>query len=194
MKVKIVFIYSLIFLTQLIASCLPCTCDAPQTFNVVYESVIVRAFDTSGFNAAEVMDSVHRNAFGMSVSVNFETLSISSAPKKIQGFGFSAALACTCDDDEFNFIDPIDRLDIKVMDVLTNEEVDVSDSFVTFDYLGNETSLDKFFDTIEEEQDGFQFELMSSEKIPNSSVFIITVYLDSGLTLTKETGQINFID
>jgi hypothetical protein len=54
--------------------------------------------------------------------------------------------------------------------------------------------LEQFFIEREEWHDGFQFQLVNWDSIPNSAVFTAKAYLESGQLFLQETEQINFFD
>lgn len=180
----------LIFLIQFLASCDWCNCN-PQTYEVEYDSIKITPWNTAGFGAIEVTDSVYRNAFGITMAMNFE-------PKKVSqirhNFGFSGAYACDCDGDQYNFVDPIDYAEIFMTDVVNDEQVNVTELFGAYGNSGELISLTELFSIRQEWYDGFQFELIEFDSVPTSVVFSVTVYLESGKMFSEETQQINFHD
>ncbi len=195
MNTKSVTVLISIFAIQFVTSCVyRCTCDDSVTYEVIYESITVTPWNTSGFNASEeVTDSVYRNAFGITLSVNFEPKEVSCSQT---GFGFSKAMAwsCSCPDDEYTFVDPIAYAEVFVTNVDTNEQIEVSSLFGTYGYDNELISLDELFDIRQEWHDGFQFELINFDSIPSSAIFTVNVYLQSGMKFTEQTQQINFYD
>ena len=189
MNTKSVIALISIFFIQFVMSC--CTCDEPVTYKVEYDGITVTPWNTAGFNATKVMDTVYRNAFGLTLSVNFEQYKISSL---YNNFGLSAALACSCADDEYNYINPIDYAEIYVTNVSTNEQQNVTEYFGAYNYSSELISLAELFSIREEWHDGFQFELIDFDAIPSSAVFTVNVYLESGTRFSEQTQQIKFHD
>ncbi|MCP4460371.1 MAG: hypothetical protein GY816_20465 [Cytophagales bacterium] len=191
MNSKSIIAFVSIFLIQFVMSCNPCKCDDAITYEVEYDGITITPWNTSGFGATEVIDTVYRNSFGITLSVNFEPRKVSRIPKN---FGFSAALACDCIGDEYNFIDPIDNAEIYVTDVSTDEQQDITELFGAYGFSGELISLSELFSIQEEWHDGFQFELIDFDSIPSTAFFTVIVYLESGIRLSEQTQQINFHD
>ena len=182
-----------IFFIQFLASCVSCDCN-PQSFQVEYDGITLTTWNTAGFSAEEVSDTVYRNVFGLTLSVNFEPKKVSQI---LNNFGFSRAYACDCIGDEYIYVDPIDYAEIFMTDVATNELHDVTDFFGAYGYSRELISLAELF-SIQREwrewRDGFEFELVEFDSIPSSVVFSVNVYLESGLMFFEQTQQINFYD
>lgn len=178
-----------IFTIQFLSSCVPCKCGDAVTYEVEYDGITVVPWDTAGFGLAEVTDSVYRNAFGLTLSVNFEPRKVSQIQSN---FGFSGAYACDCVGDQFNFIDPIANVEIFMTDVSNDEQQDVTNLFGVYGYSGELISLAELFANREQWHDGFQFELVEFDEIPTSVVFTVNVHLESGKVFSELTQQINF--
>jgi hypothetical protein len=179
-----------IFIIQFLASCGWCDCN-PQSYEVEYDGITIIPWNTAGFNATEVTDTVYRNAFGLTVSVNFEPKKVSQI---MSNFGFSGAYACDCDGDEYNFVDPIDHAEIFMTDVTNDEKINVTEFFGAHGYSAELISLAELFSIRQEWHNGFQFELIEFDSIPASVVFSVNVYLASGIMFSEQTQRINFHD
>lgn len=191
MNSKSIIVLVSIFVLQSITSCIPCKCDPPATYEVTYDSITIIPWNTSGFNATEVADVAYRNAFGLSLTANFE-------PQKIAchslGLGFSAAMACSCADDKYLFNNPVAYADIFMTDLANGEQTEVSALFGAYGYGDELITLEELFEIRQEWHDGFQFELTTFEDVPDAVTFTVDLYLESGIKFTEQTKEINFID
>lgn len=185
-------VLALIFVFQLTVSCF-CDCPGPKTYEVVYNDVSVVGHDTSGFGSEEVLaDSVYKNAFGLTVSVNFDLNKISASDHRPFSL-FNSAFACDCVGDEHRFSDPIDYVAIYAIDTETQDRTEVTDYFSTYGYDNSGLiSLDELFENRAEWHDGFQFELVDFDSIPNTAIFVAEAYLESGNMFIDSTTQVNF--
>lgn len=192
---KTIIVLGLIYLIQFTISCIPCDCNPPQTFEIIYYDITVTAYNTAGYQNNIVEDTIYKNAFGLTVTVDFDLITIAKLmnPKGKAGFNIATAWSCSCVEDKFEYTDPIDRIEIFVIDPKTQETVEITNNFAIYEYSKEELiSLEEFFNNREDWHDGFQFELVEFELIPNSTVFRVDIYLESGTRFTKETDQINF--
>jgi hypothetical protein len=176
---------------QLITSCFP-TCGDPGIYENIYNSVWIEAYDNSGFYSKPIVDSVYKNAFGLSVGLNFETNQIGMNTLQFNSL-FSSAFANECESPTFTYPDPVKLVLIYVTNTQTGEKTDASSYFGMEDYYGNELiTLEQFFIQREEWHDGFQFQLVNWDSIPNSAIFTAEAYLESGIVFMNQTKQINF--
>ncbi len=183
-----------IFLFQLFGSCFPtCECPKSEKFQVHYNSASIIAYNTIGPNKEVVKDSVHKNAFGIELSVLSDRIKISSAEKPLQNLGFSAAMACSCVGDVHEYPDPISNIKIYFIGNDTEEKIDVTSNFMSYAYYENKPiSLDEYFKEKVYELNGFQIDLVAYQEIPDSAVFVVDVLLESGKILSEQTQIINF--
>ena len=197
MNKKITSIF-LIYLVQfLVTSCIlppPCGCEPFKTFERIYHDLELKAWDTSGFQIAEVTDSVHKNSFGLSISVVFELNQIAYLKPKLNwnSFGFTSAYACSCEPDEYINVDPITSIEIIVTNSENQEVTDVTDNFTTYGYDGEQLTIKELFKNRAEWHDGFQIEMTEYDNVPNSAIFIVKIFLESGIELIEQTQEINF--
>jgi len=190
-KVKVLlFLYVFQFI---ISSCTDCHCNSAN-YDKVYNDLELRAWDTSGFQNSEITDltPVSKNGFGLSVSVLFELNEVALNKVKWHSLGFASAYACDCPSDTYNIDDPIDTIQIMVLDTNTQSEFDITSQFRTKSHNGDEITLDALFENLADWQDGFQFDLKIEDNIPNAAIFTVKIYLESGIELVKQTPQINF--
>jgi hypothetical protein len=180
------------FIIQLIISCIFCTCDDAVTYEVNYNSVEITPMNTAGFSNEIVNDSVYKNAFGISILIHSDHTLINSVSNNYT-LGFSTALACSCEDDTYIYPDPVSHVYIFIIDTETNERTNVTDYFGMPVGNNEHVSLKQFFNERAYWHDGFQFELVNFNPIPNSVIFVTEAYLESGKMFTNETKQINFI-
>jgi len=194
MKNKVWIVLSVIFTFQFIVSC--CNCDPVQTFENQYDDVTVVAYDTSGFSVEEVNGEVYKNAFGLGVMVNFETIKVSSAINMFAPMGFGTALAFSCDciGDEFLYPDPLTKLVIYSIDPVSLEKIDVTENFKMPSYDDQLISVDEFFKQRAVWHDGFQLTLVNYENLDDEVIFEAEVFLESGKSFKKQTAIIKFIN
>ena len=192
---KTFIVLGLIYLVQFAISCIPCDCPGAETFEIDYYDLKVQAYNTAGFHDDIVEDTIYKNALGLIVTVEFDLINIAQLNSTEPSFCFNygALWACSCVEDEFQYPDPIDRMEVFVSNVQTLETVEVTSSFSIYEYSKEELiSLEEFFNNRENWHDGFQFELTEFDLIPNSAIFTVDTYLKSGVKFTKKTEQINF--
>jgi len=196
MKNKVLIILSAMFLSQMFFSCWGCDCSAPSTFENNYTDVSIIPYDTSGFNPEIVVNKAYKNAFGLGISVIFEPIKISYNLKIFSDLGFTSAMAfsCDCETDKYIYPDPIDYMNIYIIDTQTEQKIDITDKFKIYFYSNELISLNEFFEQRENWHDGFQIELVEFESIPNSVIFIAEIFLESGKTFSNQTEIINFYE
>ena len=181
-----------LYLLQFTIACDPCDCPTPSTYERTYNDVLVKAWDTSGFQTKEVDGKVNKNAFGLTISVEFELEKIAHH-KTHNSFGFGSAIACSCSSDKYINVDPIVSIEILVTNRDTNEINTVTDLFKTNGYYNDKPiTLTELFKNKEEWRDGFQLDLVAYETIPDNSIFTVKAFLKSGIMLSKQTKEINF--
>ena len=73
----------------------------------------LKTWDTSGFQNAEVFDSVNKNSFGLTVSVELNQIAYLKSRLDFSSFGFASAYTCSCPPDEYINVDPIDHYQIR---------------------------------------------------------------------------------
>ena len=73
----------------------------------------LKTWDISGFQNAEVFDSVNKNSFGLTVSVELNQIAYLKSRLDFSSFGFASAYACSCPPDEYINVDPIDHYQIR---------------------------------------------------------------------------------
>ena len=73
----------------------------------------LKTWDTSGFQNAEVFDSVNKNSFGLTVSVELKQIAYLKSRLDFSSFGFASAYACSCPPDEYINADPFDHYQIR---------------------------------------------------------------------------------
>jgi len=191
MKNKVIIILTLMFLSSTIISC--CDCADPVTYEKVYNAVEITPYDLSGFSPMVATESVYRNAFGLTLSVNAENKIY--AQKVNLGFNSALALqACDCVGDKYIYSDPISNIKIYMKDQLEGQQTDVSDLFRIYSYSNELISLEEFMKERKEWHDGFQIELVNHDSLPNAVIFIAEVILESGNSILNQTEFVNFID
>lgn len=192
MKLKVLAVGGILILSQIVISCI-CNCPKWSTFEHRYKGVSVTAYDTSGFNPVEANGKVYKNAFGLGISVNFDSTPVASLARNCN-IGFAQATACSCPDDEFLYPDPIENMRIKIHDLDNDKIVDVTSLFRMRSYDDEVITVEQFFEQRAEWHDGFQTELSEYETMPNSVVFIVGISLESGKTFENQTDEIRFFE
>lgn len=188
---KGILVLVVLFSIQVLISCIFCNCNDPETYSITYTSVNVTPINTSGFTDKEVTDSVYKNAFGLSVYMNSDFTIMHTAIPNFT-LGFSTVMACSCEDNTYIYADPLDYISILMIDSETEQITNVSQNFRVQSYYSELITLEQLFAERENWYDGFQFELIDFETIPNSVIFRVEAYLESGTLFTSETQQINF--
>lgn len=195
MNKKLISLLLIYFFQFLATSCDPsCYCDPARTFERTYNELELKAWDTSGFQNEEVSDTVNRNSFGLTVSVEFDLNQIAYLKSRLDfsSFGFASAYACSCVPDEYINVDPIESIEIRVTDTQSLEITDVTTNFSTYDYNGEQIIISDFFENRANWNDGFQLDMTEYDNIPDSSIFEVKVILESGTELIEQTQEINF--
>lgn len=201
MKLKLIlrsllFIYSI----QLIfTSCDPCSCSPAETYRIDYNSISIKAWDTSGFVDTEienVNDGVSKNAFGISIYTEYEEIKIAQNNSKLNlntlGFAQANAFSCDCVPNTYLREDPVSSIEIWIQETSESKTIDVTDAFSIAQYDGTKLPVKDFFLNKEDWQNIFRIELSKSEKIPTTARFTINLYLQSGIQLSDTTHLINF--
>ena len=113
MKKKLISLLLIYFFQFLATSCHQCDCDSAKTFERTYNGLELKTWDTSGFQNAEVFDSVNKNSFGLTVSVELNQIAYLKSRLDFSSFGFASAYACSCPPDEYINVDPFDHYQIR---------------------------------------------------------------------------------
>ena len=198
MNKKVIIIFLIYFIPFIATSCFPsCDCEPIKTFERTYNNLEIQAWDTSGFQNEEAINSAKKNAFGLTISVQFELnqISFSRPMLDISSFGFTSAYAmsgCDCPADEYINSDPIVSIKINVTNLENQEIIDVTDNFTTYNYNGEQLTINELFEIREEWHDGFQVDMSEYDNIPDSSVFTVIILLESGTELIEQTQEITF--
>ena len=197
MNKKVITIFLIYFIPFLASSCFPCNCDPIRTFERTYNDLEIMAWDTSGFQNEEVINSTYKNAFGLTISVQFDLnqISYSKPILDMSSFGFTSAYAisdCDCPTDEYINLDPIVSIKINVTNLENQEIIDVTDNFTTYDYNGEQITIGELFENRADWHDGFQIDMTEFDNIPDSSIFTVKIILESGIELIEQTQEINF--
>ena len=97
----------LIYAFQFVMSCDErCYCLPAKTFEKTFKGFELKAWDTSGFQSEEVTNTVNKNSFGLTVSVQFNFNQISYRQSK---FDFSSFGFAKKDFSHTNDVNPVDR-------------------------------------------------------------------------------------
>lgn len=194
MNKKLLSLLLLYFFQFLATSCDPCDCSPSRTFERTYNGLELKAWDTAGFQNVEVSGNVNKNAFGLTVSVEFELHQIAYLKSRINfgSFGFTPAYACSCVPDEYINFDPIETIEIRVTDTQSLEISDVTANFTTNDYNGEQITISELFENRADWHDGFRLDMTEYDNIPNTSIFEVKIILNSGTELIEQTQEINF--
>lgn len=178
-----------------------CDCQGITKYNVVYSDVELTAWDTSKFQNKIVESTASKNAFGIEISVHHDYDQIAFFHKTYNtalraGFGFAYAWSCYCDEEHY-FPDPIASIRVDVMDVITQNEVDVTAHFTTNSYDDSALTVEALLEQYKEHKWSYlnwQLDLTNSTDIPDTAVFTLVVTLESGITFTQQTDEISFSD
>jgi len=185
----------LIYAFQFVMSCDErCYCLPAKTFEKTFKGFELKAWDTSGFQSEEVTNTVNKNSFGLTVSVQFDFNQISYHQSKFDfsSFGFASAYACSCAMDEYIDVDAIEAIKILVTDTKTQETSDVTANFTTYDHNREPISISGFFEKKVENQTDLQLDMTTYNDIPDTSIFEVILILASGNELIEQTREINF--
>ena len=174
-----------------------CDCELAKTFERKYNGLELKAWDTSRFQNVEVSDSPYKNAFGLTIYVEFELTQIAHFKPNLNlsSFGFASAYAiysCDCLPDEYINVDPIHTIEITVTNTENQEVTDVTDNFSTYRYNGERLTISELFENRDDFHNGFQIDMTEYDNIPNSSIFTVKIFLESGTELIEQTQEINF--
>ena len=185
----------LIYVFQFVTSCDErCYCPPAKTFEKTFKGFELKAWDTSGFQSEEVTNTVNKNSFGLTVSVQFDFNQIGYHQSKFDfsSFGFASAYACSCVMDEYVDVDAIEAIKILVTDTKTQETSDITANFTTYDHNREPISISGFFEKRVENQTDLQLDMTTYNDIPDTSIFEVILILASGNELIEQTQVINF--
>ncbi len=184
----------LIYVFQFVMSCDErCYCPPIKTFEKTFKGFELKAWDTSSFQSEEVTNTVNKNSFGLTVSIQFDFNQISYHQSKFDfsSFGFVSAYACICPLDKYIEVDTIEAIKILVTDTKTQETSDVTANFTTYDHNREPISISGFFEKMVNQTD-LQLDMTAYNDIPDTSIFEVILVLVSGNELIKQTQEINF--
>ncbi|WP_165750028.1 hypothetical protein [Cellulophaga sp. Z1A5H] len=173
----------------------PCNCDDASIFEVSYTAVDLTTYDTSGFQNSTSENDLYKNAFGLEIYVVAEENQIAENTPgiKLSGFGFNSALACSCEEPEYIYLDPLRDIEILVLDVNNQVTTDVIANFTVFDYYADSgVDLKEYFQARENWRVNFLVDLVHTDNIPDQAIFTINITLESGEVLTQKTNEIVF--
>ena len=197
MKKKFLSLLGLYAFQFLLTACV-CNCPAVKTFNSVHTGFDLQSWDTSGFNDTETESTTYKNAFGLSIYLDYsdEEATSSSINTSLSGFGFSSAYAwsCDCPFDIYLIPDPIVDVDIFVTNTITNERINITQNFESSNYYDDtKITVKELFQDLDRWNDNFRFDLIEFDNVPDSAVFTVSIKLDSGKELTQSTSKIEFL-
>ncbi|SDR84434.1 hypothetical protein SAMN05216503_1129 [Polaribacter sp. KT25b] len=193
---------SLLFLLQFLAtSCDPCSCGPIKTYERINKKLNIKSWDTSGFQNRETTEPVSKNSFGISIFIESELKQIAFTKSKINisSLGFSSAYACSCPPDKYINNTPVISIQILATNSLNSEVIDVTDNFSTYDNFGKQIAIKEYLENKEisnnyeyYSDDYFQLDMTKSDNIPDTTIFTIKIFLQSGEELIEKTQEINF--
>lgn len=196
MSKKFISLLLIYFFQFLMTSCVSCGCSIAKTFERTYNGLGLKAWDTSGFQNKEVSDTVHKNSFGLRVSVESDLNEIGYLKSRLDfsSFGFASVYACTCAPDEYITVDPIKFVEIRVTDTQSKELTDVTANFIAYNYYGEQITNSEFFKNgyTSDWDPTFQLEMIENDNIPDNSIFEVKIILESKTELIEQTQEINF--
>lgn len=196
MNKKIISLCLLYFFQLIASSCDPCNCDPAKTFERTDNGIELKAWNISGLQNEEISNPINKNSIGLSISIESELNQIVSSKSKLnfRAFGFASAyaLSCDCDPDIFINVDPIESILITVVDTETKEIRNITNNFTTYSFNYKELTIRELFEVKPDWHDGFQLDLTKYDNIPDASIFIVKIILQSGIELVEQTQEINF--
>jgi len=200
---KILVVFFSLFLFQVVYTACSCYGDrsAVSKYDTKYDSVSLSALNTLGFRNENIEGPISKYALGLDVYVytTIEKIAVNNAKYDNTVFGTSYATTpwpvggapCNVSPTTvFTKTDPIDHVEFIVIDAITNEKINVTDNFET--YLGQKyVTINEQIQSTEDLRSG-SYDLTRFDNIPNSAIFVINIYLKSGLVLSDKTQEINF--
>jgi hypothetical protein len=178
-----------------------CVCGPPGTFRITTQGLDLKAYQTQGFGIKPVIDSAFSIAFG--IQIDFKQLSERIALKANTGSDFfgNAAYACSCIGPSYEVPDPVNEINLYLINPLQGDTTLVSDKFRTNIFYGQEPiTLDSavfymnafkgnyytpaFF--------GFTLELVEPSLFSGSRQIQCVTKLKSGKVFTASTQNIYF--
>jgi hypothetical protein len=191
---KSIILLTLFFLLQTISSCFDC--PDIESYNVNYTGVKINAFNTAGFYDVAVMetDTIYKNAFGLTVGMIIEMEQTAQNFEKWNAFAFQSAAAMIndCPGPFYYYVDSIENLRIFASVSDTSEVYDYTQRFGTFDYAGNLISVEKLLEIRAEWHNGFQFQFIDFNEIPDKLIFSVEVTMESGNVYSAKTSTVHF--
>lgn len=186
---KIISFCFIFFFQFIITSC----CDCIETDSeLTYTGLNLSALNTRGFENKEILNSVPKNSFGLSIFFQDEIKDIASLQSKLnlKSLGFNAAYAFSCDClVNLIIVDPIVSINVFVKNMKTNEIIDVTNNFLDID---GKTINQIMAENNNDFYSQLNLDLVLLDTIPDASIFTVTAVLESGTELTKQTQLINF--
>ncbi|WP_066627760.1 hypothetical protein [Labilibacter marinus] len=195
---KVIYSLAVIFVLQtIISACDPCDCGDTGKYEKYYTGLDLEAWDTSGFSPKIVNDEVRKHSFGITFSVTSDLKRVASYNKNHSNsasFGFAPAMACDCVEPEYITVDLIHQIEITVINVENDEEIDVTDHFYSTSYDGITTSITEVFEDLGKWHESFHVDLENYSNVPDSAIFTVKIFLESGHELYAQTDVIEFVE
>ena len=145
MNKKVIVVFLLYFFQCIASSCISCDCEPVKTYEILYNGFELKAWDTSGSQKKEIRGGVNKNAFGLTIALEFDLNQIAFYKPKLDlsSFGFASAYATSCDCplDEYITKDPIESIIITVTNTQSQEVTDVTANFYTYDFNGDQITI-----------------------------------------------------
>jgi hypothetical protein len=181
-------IFLLLFLTQLITGC----CDT-NTFEVAITGLETGAllFDGNTPVVVEEENPIAKEDWVIEVLITrFETI-VSNEKRNTDNSNrkILRAAVVPCGDDEFNYLNKIESISIEILNLDTDERMDITNQLVV---VGTDETISEFIKATSPGTGDFLIELSSTNNLPNRITYEIEAALDDGVTISAIGGPINF--
>lgn len=189
MKSKVFVLLLAIWTIQLIGSCDDCHCD-PVTYDVTYDSLAVFPYQQAGAQSTVIDSIARRDGFALYLKT-FYQFKKQKEKKLFSSLGFTSANACDCVEDGYIEKEQIDSLKIRVKNIISQAEYDITDQFEVTDAPKESYDWNKiqWFS----EGDYQLFPILNTSNLPDTAQFTVEIYLNSGKHLSAITDTVRFV-
>lgn len=178
----------LLLMTQLIMGC----CDT-NTYEVTITGLETRALLFDG-NIPVMVDEenpIAKEDWVIEVLITrFETLASNEKRNKDnRNRKILRAAVVPCGDDEFNYMNRIESIAVEIIDLDTDERMDITNQLIV---VGSNETISELIQETSPSTGDFLIELTNTDNIPNRITYEIEASVDDGMTISAMGGPINF--
>lgn len=192
---KALLLSSIFFISQLLLSCIfGCNCPKVQQVESVVTNIEVHFLNKMNQTPLAEKDSLLARNLLIKVNTLFEEVTNACNFYQHGILGFNTAYACDCIGNEYYLTDSVDYIKILVSKNDTAALHDVSASFGVWNY--NDSIPVNMIDFFSENAgiSNFEIELLDINTIPNTAIFTVELYLQSGIKFSYKSELLYILE